>query len=67
MHATRGNWIKAAGLIAIGIAIGVAVPRQLASAAKDTKRPDPPRIGYVNIAKVLRDYKLANQEGRRIT
>jgi Skp family chaperone for outer membrane proteins len=35
--------------------------------AKETNRIEPPRIGYVNVAKVLGDFRRMNQECERIT
>ncbi|HKA05794.1 MAG TPA: OmpH family outer membrane protein [Gemmataceae bacterium] len=63
----RGNWIKAAGLIVFGILIGWAMPGQEASAAKEKKKLSPPRIGYVNVARTLRDFQSANEAGAKIT
>lgn len=66
MMATRGSYLKALVLIAVGIVIGTAVPGPQPSAAKEVKKTEAPRIGYVNVAKVLRDYKWATGEGARI-
>jgi Skp family chaperone for outer membrane proteins len=63
----RGNWIKAAALFAIGVLVGWAVPGQEASKANETRKLSPPKIGYVNVAKVLADFKSANEAGAKIT
>lgn len=67
MKTAYGSWLKAGGLILIGMVIGWAVPGPQPTVAGDRKRAEPPRIGYVNIAKVLRDYDRANAEGKKIT
>ena len=67
MWVERANWIKGLGLVILGVVIGIAMPGQPASSAKEARRIEPPRIGYANIARVLRDFERANQEGQRIT
>jgi Skp family chaperone for outer membrane proteins len=63
----RRGWFKATGLLGVGILVGWAVPGQEASGAKEKKKIPPPRVGYFNVAKVLRDAQWANQEGAKIT
>jgi Skp family chaperone for outer membrane proteins len=63
----RRNLIKSAGLLAFGVLIGWVVPGQEKSAAKEKKEVSPPKIGYVNVAKVLRDFNSANAAGAKIT
>lgn len=67
MNARCGSWIKGSAIVLVGVAIGVAMPGAQPTTAKEVKKVDPPRIGYVNIAKVLKDYKRANAEGAKIT
>jgi len=67
MRITPGNGIKALVLVGIGVAIGVAMPEAQTSNAKEGKKVEPPRIGFVNVAKVLRDYKWANAQSARIS
>jgi Skp family chaperone for outer membrane proteins len=63
----RRNLIKSAGLVAFGVLIGWVVPGQEKSVAKEKKEVSPPKIGYVNVAKVLRDFDSANVAGAKIT
>lgn len=67
MKAAYGSWLKAGGLILIGIVVGWAMPGPQPTAAGDRKRAESPRVGYVNIAKALRDYDRGNREGYKIT
>jgi Skp family chaperone for outer membrane proteins len=55
--------IRATGLVGLGLA----VPGPPPSAARDPKPIDPPRVGYVNIDKVLRGYERAKRAGAAIT
>jgi Skp family chaperone for outer membrane proteins len=63
----RRNLIKSAGLLAFGVLIGWVVPGQEKSAAREKKEVSPSKIGYVNVAKVLRDFNSANAAGAKIT
>jgi Skp family chaperone for outer membrane proteins len=67
MRITPRNGIKALVLVGIGVAIGVAMPGAQTSNAQEVKKVELPRIGFVNVAKVLRDYKWANAESGRIS
>src|SRR5262245_10658053 len=58
----RSSLPRTVGLVALGVIIGWGVPGLQAVGSKDPKRVDPPRIGYVNIAKVMRDYERSKQE-----
>jgi Skp family chaperone for outer membrane proteins len=64
--AGRANWCKTSGLVVLGIIVGWGLPDQQASNAKSVRRIDPPRIGYVNIANVLRHFERSNQEEAKI-
>ena len=66
MHARCGSWIKVSAMLVVGVAIGVAMPGAQPTTAKEVKKVEPARIGYVNIAKVLRDSKWATFEGGKI-
>jgi Skp family chaperone for outer membrane proteins len=67
MKVERTSWIKGVVLVGIGVAVGVAMPGAQPSSAKEVKKVEPVKIGYVNIPKVLRDYERATQEGAAIT
>jgi Skp family chaperone for outer membrane proteins len=56
------RWSRAAGFAAIGIVIGWTFPGQQSSNAKPARRTEPPRIGYVNIARVVQGFERLNQE-----
>jgi|RhiMethySRZTD1v2_1073278.scaffolds.fasta_scaffold689297_2 Skp family chaperone for outer membrane proteins len=59
-------WTKATGLVVLGIVAGWVIPSQQTSNAKTVRRVDPPRIAYVNIAKVLQQFERSNQEEAKI-
>ena len=50
----------------MGVAVGLAVPGQPTSNAREGGRPEPPRIGYVNIYKVMWGFEHSAQVGKKI-
>src|SRR5207248_271866 len=67
MRTATTNWTKSLFLVGVGMAIGVAVPGAQPSSAKEVKRVEPPRIGYVSSSRAIRGFTWANEEGAKIT
>jgi Skp family chaperone for outer membrane proteins len=67
MRVCNSGWLKAVGLVGLGLAIGLAYDGPRPMNAKEVKKTRAPRIGYVNAPKVLRDFRRANQEGQKVT
>src|SRR5258708_1798036 len=53
--------------LSIGTLAGALILPRTVEAAKEPAKMAPPRIAYVNVAKVLRMYEKANEDGQKIT
>jgi len=58
--------LVAATFLSAGTLLGTLIAPRPVEASKETE-PAPPRIGYVNIAKVLREFKKAMENGKAVT
>lgn len=58
--------LVAATFLSAGTLLGTLIAPRSVEAAKEAEPPAPPRIGYVNTAKVLREFKKAIETGKTL-